>query len=149
MIIRLPRMVEIDLDNIPEDFDQIVRDTFRDYTEGTRDEYCFEDKLCFIDRCVELLRNVGDPDDEVMKLMKERFECDVYEYGTFPSEEDFLSVEFMAHCFRAGRGKARLYSDSEKLARNRRDHEKIEKLLLRIMRVVIDYEPEEVRSGAI
>lgn len=142
MIIRLPRKVEIDLDNIPEDFDHIIRNTFRDYTEGTRDEYCFEDKLCFIDRCVELLHNVGDPDDEVMKLMKERFEYEVYEYGTFPSEEDFLSVEFMAYCFRAGREKARLYSDSEKLARNRRDHEKIEKLLLRIMRVVIDYEPE-------
>lgn len=84
----------------------------------------------------------GDPDDEVMKLMKERFEYEVCEYGTFPSEEDFLSVEFMAYCFRAGREKSRLYSYSEKLARSRHDHEKIEKLLLRIMSVVIDYEPE-------
>lgn len=146
MIIRLPRNVEIDLDNIPEDFDQIVRDTFRDYTEGTRDDYCFEDKLCFIDHCVELLHNVGDPDVEVMKLMKERFEHNVCEYGTFPNEEDFLSVEFMEHCFHMGQERTRLFSVFEKFARNKRDHEKIEKLLLRIMRVVIDYEPEEVRS---
>lgn len=146
MIIRLPRRVEIDLDNIPEDFDQIVRNTFRDYTEGTKDDYCFEDKLCFIDRCVELLHNVEDPDEEVMKLMKERFEFEVYEYGTFPGESDFLSIEFMEHCFNMGREKARLYPGAEKFAKNRSDHEKIEKLLLRIMRVVIDYEPEEVRS---
>lgn len=143
MIIRLPRKVEIDLDNIPEDFDQIVRDTFRDYTEETRDDYCFEDKLCFIDRCVELLRKVDDPDDEVMKLMKDYLEYEVREYATVPEEGDYLCFDFMEQCFRAGREKSRLYSDSEKYAKNRRDHEKIEKLLLRIMRVVIDYEPEE------
>lgn len=145
MIIRLPRRVEIDLDNIPEDFDQIIRNAFRDYTKGTRDEYCFEDKLCFIDRCVELLHNVGDPDDEVMKLMKDRFECEIREYGTFPDESEFLSIEFMEHCYNMGREKARLYPGTERFAKNRSDHEKIEKLLLSIMRVVIDYEPEEVK----
>ena len=142
MIIRLPRKLTVDLDNIPEDFDQIIRDTFRDYTESTRDDYCFEDKLCFIDRCVELLRSVKDPDDEVMELMKGYLEYEVREYASFPEEGDYLSIDFMEHCFRAGREKSRLFSDSEKYARNRRDHEKIEKLLLRIMRVVIDYDPE-------
>ena len=142
MIIRLPRRVEIDLDNIPENFDQIIRNTFRDYTEGTRDEYCFEDKLCFIDRCIELLRKVEDSDDEVIKLMAGYLDYEVRKYGEIPEESDYLSIAFMEQCFRAGREKARLYSESEKYAKNRRDHEKIEKLLLRIMRVVIDYEPE-------
>ena len=142
MIIRLPRKLTVDLDNIPDDFDQIIRDTFRDYTEGTRDDYCFEDKLCFIDRCVELLRSVKDPDDEVMELMKDYLEYEVRECGSIPDEGDYLSIEFMENCFRAGREKSRLFSYSEKYARNRRDHEKVEKLLLRIMRVVIDYDPE-------
>lgn len=45
MIINLPRKLTVDINNIPDDFDEIIKNTFRDYTEGTAKEYTYQDKL--------------------------------------------------------------------------------------------------------
>jgi len=133
--IKLPRGIKIDIDNIPDDFDEIISNAFQEYTEGTRKEYTYQDKLAFIDRCRELLHHSGNEEDCIMELMKDRFEYEVNECGEFPDESEFLSIEFMAQCYQAG--KTNLY------AHYTGDHhvdDKIMELLARVIKLVMDYE---------
>ena len=44
-----------------------------------------------------------------MELMKGHFEFQISEYGEFPNEDDFLSMEFMETCYDAGK-RINLYS---------------------------------------
>ena len=134
MKIMFPRRIVVDVNNVPDDFDEIILDAFKDYTELTREDYTYQDKLAFIDRCRELLHHSQNEADCVMELMKDRFEYGVNEYGEFPDESDFLSTEFMEDCYREG--KTNLY------AHYTGDHhvdEKIMKLLVRVIKVVITY----------
>lgn len=139
MEVKLPRGLRIDLDNIPENFDAQIRQCFAEYTEGTADAYTFEDKLCFIDVCVELLHREKDSEEEVLDLMKGYMEYMVREQGEVPSEEDYLSLEFMQDCYSEGKKMNQLYS---RYVDDMKDNERIEKLLLRIMKVILFW-PEE------
>lgn len=49
MKVNFPRGLVFDLDNIPDDFEAQIRQAFHDFTEGTRKEYTYQDKLLFID----------------------------------------------------------------------------------------------------
>lgn len=139
MKIKLPRGLEYDLDNIPEDFDEQIRKTFGEFTEGTSEEYRYQDKLHFIDTCVKLLRKVKSETEEVRDVMHEHFDY-ILDNGEFPDESDYLSVEFMEDCFERGACKARLYGEYRE--KGSRSDEKIMKLLCRIIKVVMDY-PDE------
>lgn len=133
--IKLPRGIKIDIDNIPDDFDEIISNAFQEYTEGTRKGYTYQDKLAFIDRCRELLHHSEDEEDCVMELMKGRFEYEVSECGDFPDESDFLSIDFMAECYQ--KGKTNLY------AHYTGDHhkdDKIMKILETVIKIVINFE---------
>lgn len=52
MIVKLPMGVTVNTNNMPDNFDNIIRDSFRKFTEGTNKIYQYEDKLRFIDCCV-------------------------------------------------------------------------------------------------
>lgn len=134
MIIKFPRRIEIDIDNVPEDFEEIIKKSFRDYTYGTAEEYTYQDKLAYIDRCRALLHGTEDEYDAVSNLVKETFGDRLDEYGEFTDESDFLSIDFMAHCYQQGANN--LY------AHYTNDHhkdDKIMKLLERVIKVVINY----------
>lgn len=139
MIVKLPRGLEVDIDNVPSDFEKQVQKCFVDYTEMTNPDYMYHDKLCFIDRMVELLHGNKDADDAVMDKMKEYFEYEVSE-GNFPDESDFLSVEFMTDCYSAGEQSRRLYSHEWRKNQREHDDDKIMKLLCRAIKAVMDYE---------
>lgn len=49
MIIKLPWIEPIDSLQIPDNFDGLVKKSFEKFTEGTREEYRFEDKLLYLD----------------------------------------------------------------------------------------------------
>ena len=102
MKFRLPRDLIVDTDNIPEDFEVQVQKAFAGYTEMTAKDYTFQDKLLFIDVCVGILHGDKNDSEAVMELMKDTFEYQVSEYGTFPNESDFLSTEFMEMCYKEG-----------------------------------------------
>ena len=60
MKVLLPRNYEVDLDNIPEDFEEHIQKLFSEYTEMTNPCFMYHDKLCFIDGlavCCRLLWN--------------------------------------------------------------------------------------------
>lgn len=43
--INLPRGLEVDIFNLPEDFKEQVEQAFREYTSGTAKAYMYADKL--------------------------------------------------------------------------------------------------------
>ena len=45
MIVKLPMGVTVNTNNMPDNFDNIIRDSFRKFTEGTNKIYQYEDKL--------------------------------------------------------------------------------------------------------
>ena len=51
--INLPRGLEVDIFDLPEDFEEQVEQAFREYTSGTAKAYMYVDKLGFIARSVE------------------------------------------------------------------------------------------------
>ena len=69
--INLPRGLEVDISNLPEDFKEQIEQAFREYTSGTAKAYMYVDKLGFIDRCVEYLNGNEDSDDVVNTLVEE------------------------------------------------------------------------------
>jgi len=144
MKITLPRGLSFDLDNIPEDFDEQIRKTFHDYTDGTNPAYMFEDKLAFIDRTLEYLHHTADEDSygTVKSLCLERMEYQINEYDEFPDMEDYRCFEFMETCYLVGRDSHRLYDGNTCFAKDHKDNEKIYKLLIRIMKIVLDYGEE-------
>ena len=141
MIVILPRNVEVDTNNVPEDFEQQIQDAFTAYTEGTADDYTFQDKLCFIDLCIERFHNPQrfNDDDIVMEFIKGRFENDL-DNGDFPQESDYYNIDFMTECFCYGKEFRKMYShDFGGEYCNRHEEEKIEKIIIRIIKAVLDW----------
>lgn len=135
MKLKFPRGVEVDIDNVPDDFEEQIRESFRGYTECTAKAYRYQDKLSYIDRCREYAHGDKDPDLAVGELIKDTF-CGRYdEFGEFTSESDFLSEEFMIQCYEAGN--MDLYCH---YTNNHHKDDKIMKLLERAIKVVINYE---------
>lgn len=135
MKIRFPRNVLIDLDNIPQDFEEIIRSSFAAYTECTAPDYTYQDKLAYIDRCRQYLHHAEDTGSCVRELMKGLLEYEVTEQGEIPDKEDYLSVEFMEQCYDAGR--TNLY---DHYTGDHHVDDKIMALLERAIKVVINYE---------
>ena len=67
--IRLPRGLEVDIFNLPEDFKEQVEQEFEEYTSGTAKAYMYVNKLGFIDRCVEYLNGDKDSYDVINSLV--------------------------------------------------------------------------------
>ena len=139
MKIALPRGVVVDLDCVPMDFDETIKKAFREYTEGTAEDYMYQDKLAFIDRCAELLHKAEDEYQAVKGLILDQTEFELDEYGSLPDADDFWSIEFMETCYKAGKDDMSLYAD---YTGDRRTNDKIMKLLERVIKVVINYEGE-------
>lgn len=141
MTVTFPRNYEVDLDNIPDDFeDQIVR-CFCDYTRGTASDYTYQDKLLFIDTMVEHLHKVDDPYDRVKQLCLDKFEWDLDTYGELPDKEDYQSVGFMEMCYEQGRSDAHLYSHFG--VEDHHVYEKIMKLECRAIKVVMEWDHDK------
>jgi carboxypeptidase C (cathepsin A) len=135
MKIKFPRNVIIDTDNIPQNFEDLIRASFEAYTEETAKDYTYQDKLAYIDKCRMYLHRAENTSDCVLALMKDYLEYEVTEQGEIPDKEDYLSVEFMENCYENGR--TNLY---DHYTGNHHVDDKIMGLLARAIKVVINYE---------
>ena len=140
MIIKLPRGLEIDLDNIPDNLEEQVQRCFAEYTEGTNPKFMYHDKLCFIDVMVKKLHGDRDSDDAVMDAMKDYLEYEVKEQGCIPDSNDYLNVGFMEHCYNLGQRSMEMYSHNWDRAKLKHDADKIMKVICRATKAVMDYE---------
>ena len=142
MILHLVRDLTVDPYNVPDDFDDQVKKTFSEFTEGTVDDYMFEDQLYFIDLCVHSMHGNVDDNDGVMNCMKGYLEYEVKDLGEIPDEDDYLTLGFMEICYQAGKESQRMCSHDFVNCHSRHDEEVIEKVLIRIIKAVLDYEKE-------
>ena len=137
MKIRFPRGIEVDINNVPDDFDNIVRNAFGEYTEYTREEYMYQDKLAFIDSCAELLHKAKGSSNAVKRLILKQTEFELDEYGDFPDADDFWNMRFMEDCYNEGKNDMCLYSH---YTGDHRKDDQIMHLLYRVIKVVMNYE---------
>ena len=140
LTVSLPKGLMVDVYDLPEDFESQVQKAFSEFTEGTAKDYTFMDKLRFIDLAAYYLHGGKDEETAVRELIHDKLDYDLDEFGTFPNETDYLSVEFMEMCYSEGRRSQRLESDGFKDVDSYKDREQIEKMLLRFIEAVIDYE---------
>lgn len=141
MKLKLPRGLIVDTQQVPDDFEEQVQKAFREYTSGTNPDYMYQDKLCFIDAMVGKAHARKDPDDEVMDEMVEQFRHEVGEYGEFPGEDEYFSIEFMYQCFRRGTEKAKLYLHY--FSEDHYENEKVMAILARAIKAVMEYKDGE------
>ena len=139
--INLPRGLEVDIFDLPEDFKEQVEQAFREYTSGTAKAYMYVDKLGFIDRCVEHLNGDKDSDDVVNSLVEEAMIAEWRSNGEIIKEDDIYSFEFMENCYRKGKEDAKLNSHFG--TDDYHIYDQIQKVLVRIIRVVMNYEDKE------
>lgn len=139
--IELPRGLEVDVFNLPEDFENQIKNAFRDYTKGTAKEYMYVDKLGFIDRCVEYLNGDKHSDDVVNSLVEEAVISEWRNNGEIINEDDIYCIDFMEECYRKGKENAELASHFG--TDDHHIYDQIQKVLVRIIRVVMNYEDEE------
>lgn len=136
MIIELPRKIQVDTDNIPDNLYQVVQGAFAEYTKGTRKEYMYQDKLCFIDRMAEKIHH-ADASDAVNKLIKDTFAYELDEQGEITDPSTFFSIEFMEECYCTGQNDHKLYT---KCGKSSRENDAIMKVEAIVIKAVMDYE---------
>ena len=139
--IRLPRGLEVDIFNLPEDFKEQVEQAFEKYTSGTAKAYMYADKLGFVDRCIEFLNGDKDSDDVVNSLIEETMIAEWRNNGEIIKEDDIYSFEFMENCYGVGREHSSLHSHF-----GNDDHyiyDQIQKVLVQVITIVMNYEDKE------
>ena len=139
-VYRMPRGVMVDINKVPDDFDEKIREAFREYTTGTSRDYTYHDKLLFIDNCVRAFHGNRDEEEAVCDLIHEAVDYKL-SVGELPDAGDYNCLEFMQDCYLQGANSQKLYS--EYTQKGSREDDKIMQLLIRIIKVVIDFEWEE------
>lgn len=137
MTIELPRGLTIDIDNVPENLEELVAKSFAEYTEVTHRDYTYQDKLHYIDVMVRKLHH-ADSTAAVNDEIKSLFEYKLDEYGNIADKDDFYSQEFMEQCYNRGQKDHELYSHN--YFNDHRANEKVMKILVRVIKAVINWE---------
>ena len=144
MTIKLPMDVEIEMNTrLPYDFDDIIRKIFKEYKEylgEAKTENLAFDKLNFIDSCIASIRNSKDAKEAVQDIMLKQTEYRLKILDELPEKSSFLNMNFMVYCYETGRANAELHTE---YSSNYTENETIMKVIIRIIKVVSDFEEEE------
>ena len=143
MIVNLPMGMTVDVYNLPDDFEIQVQQAFREFTCGTSKDYTYQDKLYFIDLASKHLHGGKSSEESVRKLMHDKFDYELDEQGRIADETDYYSTEFMEWCYEEGAESQQLHSRTFEGVKDHHDREKIEEMLVRFIKAVIDYEKGE------
>jgi hypothetical protein len=139
LIVKLPMGMTVDVYNLPEDFEEQVQKAFGEFTTGTAKDYTYQDKLCFIDLAIKDLHGDRQSDKAVRKLMIDYFEAEIDEQGRIANEDDYYSIEFMEWCYQSGAESQKLHSSAFEGAKDYHDREKIEEMLIRFIKAVVEF----------
>lgn len=102
-ILYFPRDVEVRITPksvVTDEFRQKIRDSFRDYTYGTREDYRYQDKLAYINLIREENFRV-DAEDLINEYIKDQ----IWDQGEF-SLDDFKDFETLGTLINAGIGRS-------------------------------------------
>ena len=139
MYIYLPHIEIIDTENLPKNFEELVRTSFLKFTKGTREEYRFVDKLLYLDKLREsYTRNRESSSAAVTRLLGELLRYKLENDEEF-SNEDVYTTEYMEMCFNEGNKPFR--SEYDKWSGSRND--RILKTISEIIRIVSNITAED------
>lgn len=139
--INLPRGLEVDIFNLPEDFKEQVEETFKEYTSGTAKAYMYADKLGFIDSCVRYINGDKNSYDVVDEKVEDFITTQWREYGQLDNKDDVYSADFMADCYAEGVRNAVLCSHFG--TDDHHIYDQIQKVLVQVITIVINHRDEE------
>lgn len=139
-IVKFPRGILVDVFNLPEDFEEQIKVSFRGYTAETAKEYRYCDKLGYIDCCIRHLNARERSDDIINKMVEGRILCRWREYGEIIEESDIYCFEFMEDCYNRGRENAELCSHFG--SDDHHIYDQIQKVLVRVITIVMNCEVE-------
>lgn len=138
MIIMLPWIQPIDTQNLPKDFEEQVRISFKKYTEGTSKDYHFADKLSYLDNMRDCYLGNDNTREAIVKMIGESVAHELEDCGELPSAEEIYSLDFMEECYRRG---FRPFKEFRENSRCKNDITL--KVILKIIQIVVNYEDEE------
>lgn len=138
--VELPRGIEVDIFNLPEDFEEQVKESFRGYTEETAKEYRYCDKLGYIDCCIKYLNGGKHSDDIVNEMVEGRILYEWRESGEIITEDDIYCFEFTEECYDRGKEDARLCSHFS--SDDHHIYDQIQKVLVKVITIVMNCEEE-------
>ena len=144
-VIDKPR-VFIDLENPPENLEEIVQDYFADYTSGTNPDYLDDDKLAYIDLIRKKIHPEKESYEAVKKKLTDWFEYQLDESERVPDISECWSMEFFEDCYNDGDKKLydKQYGYKEM---NHHQYDEIHHTLVRIISAVINYEVTNENAG--
>lgn len=136
----LPYTKQIDSLNPPDNLEEIVSYSFANYTKGTSRIFRYADKLLYLDCLIKRwIHGIEGREDKVVRdLILGYVEYNFDDQGELPSKEDFLDLDFMEQCVKAG--EPGFYYDFE---RDHRDTETTQKCILRIIKTVVNWEDKD------
>ena len=140
MILTLPRDLKVDIEHVPDDFEEQVRKAFAEYTYGTSKDYTFEDKLMFIDVMMQKIHHTASFDAVEQKIF-DRIHYNLVDQGELTEPSEFLNVEFMCDCYEQGRKDAQLRCNQ--LTDDHHVNKKVMKIVYRVIKTVMNWEPED------
>lgn len=142
MQIRLLKGIQFDINDVPENLEELVQRAFTEFTAETAKDYTFEDKLLFIDKTVQKLHGDRDPSYIANDLCMTKFKLDLAWHNHLPDPDEFIESGFLYECVAEGQRSQRMYSMD--YSESRRECEKIMKILVRIITAVMLWERPEV-----
>ena len=146
MKIKLPWIKPFDTLDLPDDFEDQVNESFAKFTAGTRTDYTYKDKLMYISHLPLIFKNAIDlsvdtiAEKEVKNLIHHELDYKLEEDDALDLN-DVYSFEFMCQCFADGMMYVRPLQEYESYSSSTNDE--TEKVMFRIMQIVMNWEPEE------
>ena len=151
MIIRLPWADPIDTLKLPEDFEDQVKESFKKYTMGTSTGYTWKDKMSYISHLPLIFKSSGDlpynsiADTEVKAALHDVLDYEIEEGDEIFDKDDIYSFDFMCECFTNGMRYMDPLREYEPYSSSK--NEETEKVMFRIMKIVMDWEPKTKSGG--
>lgn len=139
--INLPRGLEVDIFNLPDNFGKEINRVFGEYTQETAKDYRDCDRLGFIDCCVRHINGDKNSYDVVDKKVEDFITTQWREYGQLDNKDDVYSADFMADCYAEGVQNAVLCSHFG--TDDHHIYDQIQKVLAKVITVVMNYRDED------
>lgn len=146
MKIKLPWIKPFDTLDLPDDFEDQVKESFGRFTVDTNTRYTWKDKMLYISRLPMYFKNMIETwesdiaENEIKNTLHHQLDYKLDEEDDVLDRDDIYSFEFMCQCFVDGMRYVRPLQEYESYSSSKNDE--TEKVMFRIMQIVMDWEPE-------
>lgn len=148
MRLKLPWIEPFDTLELPQDFEDLVRRSFAKFTQETNPRVSWKDKMLYISRLPLYFkgRTSGwsedvEAENAVKEIIHSRMDYKLEDEDNVLERDDIYSFDFMCDCYAAGMRSLNPLQDWEHYSYS--TNEETQKVMFRIMQIVIDWEPEE------